>query len=61
MPALIARQRDGYFTSESKDDKYACTALAIHSMQVYFAYSPPFWQGVAGAHDKDEDIRIDIR
>lgn len=61
MPALIARQEDGYFPSEPKEDKYACTALAIYNMQVFYAYLPPFWQVMTETQEKDEDIRIDVR
>lgn len=61
MPALIARQANGYFQSGSEDDKYACTAFAIQNMQVFYAFQPPFWQGIPATQDKDEEIIIDIK
>ena len=63
-PTTVERQTDdGYYPCEPEADRFACTALAVQSLQVYYAYQPRYWaqpEPEPKHQIQDEEIEIDI-
>lgn len=44
VPVVVSRQaEDGYYPSALETDRFACTALAVQSLQMYYVFSGRFW------------------
>ena len=57
---LKHQQKSGSFPCEPESDAFSCTALAVHSLEVYYIMQPQFWVPIEPDTADDEDIEINI-
>jgi hypothetical protein len=62
-PKTVQRQmKDGFWPCADPEERFACTALAIESMGVYYAWKPLAWPGPDKTPEKpDEEIKIEVK
>jgi hypothetical protein len=64
VPQMIERQdAAGFYPCVPDGARFACTALAVQSMVVYYAYQPQFWTGPAKPRAKatDADVKVEMK
>lgn len=62
-PKTVQRQmKDGFWPCADPEERFACTALAIESMGVYYAWKPFAWPGPDKTPEKpDDEIKIEVK
>ena len=62
-PKTVQRQmKDGFWPCDDPDERFACTALAIESMEVYYAWKPLAWPGPEKTPEKpDAEIKVEVK
>ena len=65
-PKMVEQQTaEGFYPCQSETDQYACTALAVQTMQVYYAWQPNYYarpepeREDATVNGKDVEVRIE--
>ena len=62
-PKMIDRQTDaGFLPCKPDSERFACTALAVQAMEVYYQYRPNSWAQPVSEEEElaDDDIEINI-
>jgi hypothetical protein len=63
-PKIIERQLPtGFYPCTPNSDKFACTALALRTMAIYYAFAPPFWTSPRQwtPTDGNQDVRVNVQ
>ncbi len=60
MPKMVERQLpSGLYPCTPDADKFACSALAIQTMEIYYAFSPNFWTSPQQP-EKHENVTVEV-
>ena len=61
MPKMVERQLpSGLYPCMSDADSFACSALAIQAMEIYYAFAGKFWSSPQQP-EKHEDVTVEVK